>query len=177
MKNTLTYCVVSSMMVIGMTNAFAFFCPRNFQLIQVGDSINTVRQKCGNPDQETTQQEQEPIPQEWSYFITQSVSTTGNDTAPGSVKVTMVFDTQGRAINLNVNGIGVGASNICGGAIQLGDTMAMIKAHCGTPTFIFTSTSQGAAQQPPAHTITLFTYHSTPTVTLRFKDGLLTGKQ
>lgn len=163
--------------------SFAFFCPNNFNQIDFGMTVDQVIQICGKPDamKESTQQN-DNVPQEWSYFIPQTVGMGGSVQNPqGTLKTTMVFDDKGKAINISVNGIGVGATAICGGTnIQLGDDKDRIKAACGEPSFVNkqTAAANPAAAAQDATKVVELTYSSiTPPVTLVFENGLLKDKK
>jgi hypothetical protein len=160
--------------------SFAFFCPTNFQQIQFGDNIDSVTKTCGKPDsQDEKKSENENVPQEWTYFVSQTVATASMAPAQGSLKTTIVFDDKGKAINISVNGIGVGASEICGSSIQLGDSRDAIKSACGNPSFINKQTipTDGSAA-PQEKKITTFVYNATnPPTKLIFEDGILKDKQ
>lgn len=156
--------------------AFAFFCPTNFSQIEAGNTIAQVKQLCGNPDKETSIEKEPKVPQEWSYFIPQMVSTQTSSQMPGTLKTSITFDQNGNAINISVNGIGVGASTICGNTIQLGDTQDSIKSTCGKPTFINKQEAENANDQPKI-IVTEFIYNTTPRVVLIFENGKLTGKK
>src|SRR3990167_5597759 len=112
------------------TISFAMFCPTNFNLIDIGDTIEKVDQACGPPDSKETKETDKNVPQEWSYYIPQTVGTGTSYQQEGTLKTTITFDDKGKAINISVNGIGVGASTICGKSIQLGDTRESIQATC-----------------------------------------------
>lgn len=156
--------------------SWAFFCPNNFRQINIGDSIETVKQECGKPDIETTKKEEKNTPQEWSYFIPQTVSTANSyEEMQGTLKTSMAFDADGKLVNISVNGIGVGSTQICGADIQLGDTKDSVKAACGNPSYINKS-SQNEGQSEK-NKITLLTYKVTPPVTLVFVNGVLTEQK
>src|SRR3990167_7467103 len=111
----------------------AFFCPTNFSQIDFGDSLDKVKQICGAPEKETSKDLEPNVPQEWTYFIPQTVMLNASTEAQGTVKTSVTFDKDGNAINISANGIGVGATTICGSNIQLGDSQDAVKSACGTP--------------------------------------------
>jgi hypothetical protein len=158
--------------------SFAFFCPTNFNQIDFGMTPAQVIQACGKPDdQKETVKESDNIPQEWDYYVPQTVSMGGSlANAQGTLKTSITFDDKNKAINISVNGIGVGASTICGGAnIQLGDSKETIKSACGTPAFI---NKQTGGDVPPPTKIIEFNYSSaTPKAILVFENGVLTDKK
>lgn len=153
-------------------SSFAFLCPNNFNQIDFGNSVQQVEQQCGKADKQSTKEVAEEGPQEWNYYVPQTVLLNNNQPASGTLKTTVTFDQAGKAINISVNGIGVGNSTICGSGIQLGNTREMIKAACGDPNTITKDTSSDNAQKK--QTITELTYGSTILV---FKNGLLAEKK
>lgn len=157
------------------TFSFAFFCPTNFNQIQEGDSIEQVQALCGKPDKQETVEKKAEGPQEWSYFVPQTVGMSSMNPAQGTLKTQVTFDSSGKAINISVNGIGVGSTAICGSMIQLGDSSERIKSACGTPVLVNKQSPEENKEQPTK--ITSFTYGTTPPVTLMFENGKLMEKQ
>ncbi len=175
-RNNFIYSLLG--LILAPQFCFAYFCPTNFNQINNGDTIDQVKQLCGNPDLEVTKDAVPNVPQEWTYFISQTVSMGNLEPAQGTLKTSVSFDQSGKAINISVNGVGVGSSLICGGNIQLGDTEEAIKNACGKPAFINKQQEQPApGTQTPTSKMTELTYHSNPPTVLMFKDGLLTGKK
>lgn len=157
--------------------AFAFFCPANFNQINFGDTLDDVKKQCGKPDKEETKEAKKNVPQEWSYYVPQTVAIDTNKQAQGTLKTSLTFDKNGKVINLTVNGIGVGSSTICGAIIQLGDTQDKIKSACGEPSFVNKQQPADPANTPKeADKITELTYSTTPPVVLTFEAGVLTAK-
>lgn len=97
--------------------SYAFFCPTNFNQIDYGNTMDQVSQQCGKPDSQDTKDVTQEGPQEWSYFVPQTVSTTALSPMQGTLKTQITFDASGSAINISVNGIGVGSTTICGNLI------------------------------------------------------------
>jgi hypothetical protein len=156
-------------------SAFAFFCPNNFSQIEMSNTIDQVTQACGKPDKEETKDAEPTVPQEWSYYIPQTVAADTMEQQSGTLKASISFDKDGKAINISVNGIGVGSTTICGNhQVQLGSTMDQIKSACGKPSFINKQQPEtiGGVEQKKSK-ITTFTYGKS---TLTFTDGILTGK-
>ncbi len=150
---------------------FAFFCPTNFNQINDGDTINQVIQACGAPtNQKEFTKENNNVPQEWVYYIPQTVSTETANQAQGTLKTSITFDDKGKAINVSVNGLGVGSSTICGAPIQLGDSQENIKAACGNPAFINKQGNSGSETSQKTSVIVLI-YGSSQ---LTFENGKLT---
>lgn len=159
--------------------SFALFCPKNFNVIAMGDNIADVRQKCGAPDTDMKKEVEKEGPQEWSYFLPQTVATGTSYQSTGTLKVTIAFDKSNRAININVNGIGVGESTICGNPIKLDDSRETVKAACGKPAMVNKNINDGdQSSATPADnkdTIEEYQYLSNPPVVLVFTNGVLTG--
>ncbi|MBV9576627.1 MAG: DUF2845 domain-containing protein [Gammaproteobacteria bacterium] len=152
--------------------ASAFFCPNNFNQINVGDSIDYVTQQCGKPDntKESTKKN-DNVPQEWSYYIPQTVSTETSNQAQGTLKTSITFDEKGNAINISVNGLGVGSTTICGTSVQLGDSRDSVKSACGDPSFINKQQLPTTASPPQETKVTELTFGNTK---LLFENGKLT---
>lgn len=151
----------------------AGFCPTNFRTINNGDSIASVLQNCGNPSsQKTTSVPIEP-PQQWDYFVHQTVAGSPLYTTTGTLKMSVAFDANGKAINISVNGIGVGATAVCDNKpIQLGSTRDQVKTNCGVPFNVNKQTLGG----PQSNQITVYTYSTNPPKSLTFKNGQLVGQ-
>lgn len=170
--STINCFIIASAATVCSCAALAMTCPTNFSIIHAGDSMDSVIAACGKPDsQKETDKPNDNVPQEWSYFIPQSVATFNpGQTMSGTLKATVSFDASGKVINITVNGIGVGASTICGEPIQLGSTRDDIKAACGDPAI-------NNKQQPPAGQETIktveFDYNTNPPQQLIFVNGKL----
>lgn len=156
--------------------AYAYFCPGNYSHIELGDTVNSIEAKCGQPTKKQTNPIPPPTPQEWTYYIPQTVSAGGSNAQQGTLKATISFDAQGNAINISVNGIGVGASDICGNAIQLGDKTDAVKSACGKPSFINQQPADTSKTQKQDEE-TVYTYGGDRPATLTFKNGVLTNMQ
>ncbi|MBX3709390.1 MAG: DUF2845 domain-containing protein [Gammaproteobacteria bacterium] len=182
MSHTMYLALITIALAIFPNVSAAFFCPSNFNQIDFGMTPDEVTQTCGKPDeQKESTKENENIPQEWSYYIQQTVSIGGSNSNPqGTLKTTITFDDTGKAINISVNGIGVGASSICGSNIQLGDTRDKVKSACGDPAAVskLSSTLSGtSAQQEPIKVLEFHYSSGTPPTVLIFENGKLTDKQ
>lgn len=161
------------------TLSYAFFCPNNFKQINYGDTMDTVIKQCGQPDEQKSEEASQPVAQEWNYYMNQQQSpfipqnTLGN--APqGTMKTTFTFDNTGKLINMSVNGVGVGASTICGPNIQLGDSIDTVKAACGQATMVNKQNPADLGnQKPPDKKVTFFYKKTNPRATLTFVNGLL----
>lgn len=157
------------------TSCYALTCPTNFSIINVGDSIESVKALCGKPDSEKKTEQEKPVPQEWTYFVTETVATNTSYSTTGTLKTTFTFDKEDKAINISVNGIGVGATTICGAPINLGATREQVKKACGEPSFI--NKQQSDASKEGMDTIIDYIYNSNPPATLTFTNGVLTGSK
>lgn len=160
------------------TMSFAFFCPTNFKLIDFGDTIDQVTQQCGKPNTQTeTNQSADNAPQEWQYYVPQTVAMSDTTQVQGTLKTSFSFDQNGKVINISVNGIGVGSTTICGNNIQLGDTKDTVKAACGQASFINKSNNGSGLTPEGVIKVTTFNYQTTPPMTLIFENGILKTKQ
>lgn len=162
------------------SQSYAFFCPTNFNQIDYGMTMDQVSNTCGKPDLQESKDVAQEGPQEWSYFIPQTVSSTTLSPMQGTLKTQITFDGSGSAINISVNGIGVGSTTVCGSQISLGNSRDQIKAACGNPSFVnkqSPSDNLAMGGTPPGDKITTFLYKSNPPVKLIFKNGILTEKQ
>lgn len=157
-------------------SSYAFFCPTNFNQIYTGDTIEHVKQTCGNPTLETSREKEPEVAQQWSYYIPQTVAFNTMAPAQGTLKTEITFDASGKAINVSVNGIGVGSSTICGGTIQLGDTRDAIKNACGNPNFIAKQDPGNSTAPQTVTKITELIYGTSSPVTLTFTNGKLDGR-
>lgn len=158
---------------------WAFFCPNNFKQIDFGQTPEQVIAQCGKPDKKTETTEQSEGAQEWSYFIPQRVSNNTFQPQQGTLRTQVTFDSQNKAVSISVNGLGVGASTICGGQIQLGDSRETVKNACGEPSFVNKQNANpntlGAT--PPPKKVVQFIYNSNPPVTIIFVNGKLESRQ
>lgn len=158
------------------TLCFAFFCPTNFTQIEYGATIAEVTAQCGKPNKIETKDIKKVGPQEWNYFIPQTVATDALNPMQGTVKTQITFDSTGKIVNISVNGIGVGATSICGQNIELGYNKETVKKICGRPSFI-NSQNAGNLNSQKKDKMTIFTYQSTPPIKLTFINGILTKKE
>lgn len=144
-------------------SCLALFCPGSFNNISMGDSLETVVATCGNPASINEYNKPAKVPQEWNFY--QRL----NPTDTGTMKVTVAFE-DNQVINISVNGIGMGSTNICGNtAINVGDSMDRIEQICGKPAFI--NMAQGSYAMGAK--VTEITYAGSPPVKLTFEDGKL----
>ncbi len=176
------YHLIISSLISGLTPmlALAMTCPSNFTIINPGQTPDQITQLCGKPDvTKAYSKENENVPQQWSYFIPQTVAAYNPmQQITGTLKVDITFDSSGKAINISVNGIGVGASTVCGSSIQLGQSRDDIKSACGTPGFINKQASPPGGGlgggQPDSIKYTEYYYNNTnPPTKLTFVNGQL----
>ena len=176
MKKIFTLFITLSLLFFSNLS-IALLCPTNFNQFDVGNTMEKVIQMCGNPDSvKETKKPNENVPQEWNYYVPQTVSSGTAYQQQGTLKTDIVFDANGRAINISVNGIGVGASTICNNkTIQLGDSRESVQAACGKPVYINKQIPPG--EEAPRDIVTVeFTYNTNPPVHLLFREGKLVEK-
>lgn len=168
--------------VAASTLSYAFYCPTNFNDIQIGDSFATVEKKCGPPATKDIKDAPDNQPQEWSYFLSPQDSYQVPTKAQGTLKTTIAFDGNQKVINISVNNIGVASFRNCGRPISLGETRDTVEAACGKPTLI-SKANQGAPAPAPNAPVDLtkkqveYIYNSTPPITLIFLNGVLAEKR
>lgn len=156
---------ITSILIALPSASFALFCPNGFNQINMGDTIEQVKQSCGAPTAQKEYESREKLPQEWNYYV--QVSPTDQAT----LKTTIAFN-NGKITNMSVNGIGVSSTAICNGNnVSVGDTDESVRRACGKPAFI----TQGNVNIPPATKVMEFTYSSDGGAkTLVFENGVLT---
>ena len=77
----------STLIALSPMASIAFFCPSNFNQIDFGMSVDQVTTQCGKPNaQKESKRENENIPQEWSFYVPQTVALSNNSTGQGSLK-------------------------------------------------------------------------------------------
>jgi len=156
-------------------SGFAFFCPTNFNQINMGDSIETVTTVCGKPDAQEERDEKPTNPQEWSYYLTQATPTTFPSVPTPTQKTTFAFDDKGILVNITVGGLGTGSTSLCGPLVQLGDNIERVTAACGKPSFV--QSQDASLNEQPSIRVTEFTYmKANPPTKLIFRNGALTEK-
>lgn len=160
------------------TSGFAMFCPKNFNQINLGDTIEQVEQQCGKPDFIRKSQSEDNGPQEWNFYahpqMKRYTETRTNSGAEASVKVAVALN-NGKVVNISANGMSLAATTICGGrSIAVGDTADSVKNACGDPVFINKS---NLPNKPKPDEIITYKYSSTPPVILTFVNGKLTERQ
>jgi hypothetical protein len=179
MKMTRTPCLLIALpLILTPALSFAFFCPTNFTQINLGNTMEEVIAACGKPDTQDTKEKKPEGPQEWNYMVPQTVSANYMATpTQGTLRTQMTFDSSGKAINISVNGIGVGATSICGKPITLGDNRDTVKAACGDPVFVNKGSASTTSAQEQVIKVTTFIYNTNPPAKLIFENGKLTERQ
>jgi hypothetical protein len=152
---------------------FALFCPKNFNQINIGDPLDTIKAICP-PDEMKTYDATQMVPQEWDYFAKLAQAIQVYPPLQGTVKMTISF-VENKVVNLAVNGIGVSATSVCQKPIKLADSMEEIKAACGSPASITIATPPGGLN-PPAK-VTELIYNTSPRESLVFINGVLTERR
>jgi len=143
--------------------AYAWVCPNNFNPINPGDSLATVINQCGKPLIQKASEGESNGPQEWGFYVAV------NPPNPNTIKLTVVFANQ-KVISLVANAMSLTSTSMCGGTINVGDSMETVKAACGNPMFI--NKGQQSASQKPSEILELI-YPGEPETTLVFVNGLL----
>lgn len=173
MRHFILFC---TMLFFPMIN-FAFFCPTNFNQIDIGITQQKVDELCGKPANvvDTQKPVEDKAPQEWTYFVKQN-PLLGSE-IPGNIKATIAFDKDGKVINMTINGLSVSTANFCGGTqVQINSLRDNVKKSCGTPAYI----SRGEDAGPPPAPIKQTEYQyttTTPAVTLVFENGILVERR
>lgn len=153
------------------TSSFAMFCPKGFNQISMGNTIDQVIQQCGTPDGQTTKKVEAMGNQEWSFYVNQPPPISSQPQAAQKMVVTLI---NGKVANMTVSGFSVANSNLCGALVSVGDSAENVKAACGTPGFINKSSDSNG---PKPTEVTEFNYNSTPPMTLIFENGKLKEKK
>ena len=162
------------------TSSFAWFCPSNFNQINIGDTIQQVEQQCGKPDGiKKYQAEDNNGPQEWNYFVQPAMNNYAGmrmkSTDNASVKMAIALN-GGKVVNVTTNGMSLASTTICGGRrISVGDTADSVKKACGAPQFVNKSSANANAPKPAE--MIQYKYNSTPPVVLVFENGKLQQRQ
>ena len=174
---------LSAIACIFSVNTFALFCPKNFNQINPGDSVEKVLQLCGIPDAKKTFPSEANVPQEWNYYAKP------NPPDQGTLKMTIAF-VNNQAVNITVNGTSLTATPLCNNTmqngftqnqsnntIQTGNTQEQIEAACGKPAFINKGNMPTGSPAANPIQITELTYNGTPPIILVFENGILKNKK
>lgn len=160
------------------STSFALMCPMNFNQIQPGNTMEQVLQQCGKPERQEEKNVPVEGPQEWSFFVPQTVASMNMTQVTGTLRSSFAFDKDGRIINISVNGIGVGSTQICNGmTISLGDTREMVRDSCGKPAYINREQVSDNNPDPKSHKVTTLFYNTSPVTRLIFIDNKFTERQ
>ncbi len=156
------------------TTSYALFCPKNYNQIAIGDSIQQVEQQCGKPDGIKVSKGDNNGPQEWNYYVQPAMNNYTSmrikGTQDASVKMAIALN-GGKILNITVNGMSLANTTICGGRnISVGDTAESLKSACGDPVFVNKSAETSGVKPPD---ITEYKYNSTPPTLLVFVNGQL----
>lgn len=157
---------------------YAFFCPNNFNQVNIGDSIESVEAACGKPAKITKKDPPDNTPQEWSYFVPQSGLSTNANPSRATIKTVISFDGTGNAANISMNNVSTGSARLCGTNIKIGMSRQDVESACGKPGFInkqAENKAQTDEKDNDANKIIEYLYTSTPPMTLIFEKGKLTG--
>src|SRR5438309_617826 len=87
-------------LLLNPTFTLAFFCPTNFVQIDYGNTPAQVMLQCGKPDKVETKDVKKQVPEEWSYFVPQTVAASTMFAAQGTLKTQITFDSGGKVLNL-----------------------------------------------------------------------------
>lgn len=181
---TVSRLLIGLAMTLISSGSHAFFCPKNFNNINFGDSLTDVQAACGPADKIVLKDAPDTSPQEWNYYLRQpSTVTTGNQ-SPGTLKTSFAFDASGNLVNISIGGISTSATSNCRSKVSLGDSRESVEEACGKSTMINKQTSYDAGttassgkENDESNKQAELTYHSTPPVTLIFVRGKLTDKK
>ncbi len=181
--------VITWLALLGLsTSASAMFCPKNFNQINMGDTIEQVQQQCGKPDSQKTVKGEDNGPQEWTFYVHPQMKryteTRTNSGQEASVKMTVAFN-NGKVINITVNSMSLATTTVCGSSasgqitqslqgISIGDSAKSVKDACGNPIAVSKGTESN--DQKPIEMIE-YTYNSSPPAVLVFEGGKLVERK
>lgn len=152
-----------------------FFCTHSNQLISVGDELNKVKLRCGEPSNEnkkTFTPTQRVVLDQWFYEEKPLYPSLGG--TPPSHGI--IFSFKGnRLVEINENGLKRTsiACPLTGTVIKTGVSKTQVRQFCGAANHF--GQSQSFTHPPKEHLIT-WTYDNGPyqgKTTLQFKDGKL----
>ena len=172
--------LIAASSLLASQQALAFFCPNNFNQVQIGDSIESVEAACGKPAKISKKDPPDNTPQEWSYFVPQSGLSNNANPNRATIKTIISFDGTGKAANITMNNISTGSARLCGTNIKVGMSRQDVESACGKPGFVNKQAqpkAQTEEKENDANKIIEYLYTSTPPVTLIFEKGKLTGKR
>lgn len=150
--------------------SFATFCPNNFNIVNEGDSMDKVIALCGQPLSKKETRDTSNQPQQWSFYP----ATSRNQ---GTLKLNVAL-VGGIIKNISINNISLRSTDVCGAAINVGDSVDKLRNACGDPADTnFSDNTQGVQFGTAADIITELHYQGTSAVTFLFKNGKLTQKR
>ena len=161
MKNALPLCAL----LLASSQASAFFCPGNFQQIQLGDTLDSVLQKCGQPASREEIAAPDTGPQEWIYNIMVA--------GQGSLRMSVMLKDD-KILNIVANSMSLPSTDICGKAVSVGDTADTLKATCGDPMMVNKGTVTDSSKPQP---LVVLHYSTNPPETLTFDHGKLAKRE
>jgi hypothetical protein len=157
MKYKRTLMLLASLSSIN--SSYAFFCPSNFNQVDIGYTIDQVTLQCGAPDKEETQDPEVTVPQQWDYFVPQTVVVGNSFMQQQGTYTSFTFDASGKVMNISVNGVGMANTAICGPTLALGASSDQVKAACGSPGFISKQEAVPLTDmEKAANRMTIYTY-------------------
>jgi hypothetical protein len=150
-------------------SSFGLSCPNSLHLIDKGDTIDYVLNRCGKPLSQREYTKATSSMQQWTYYKTDNPNDPDNPALPKS-KLIIIFN-NGRvdSIHLNVgspNTQDVTNTNTCGRSINTTNTMQDIQLSCKTP-------AEKKDLQSNTVPITEFTYDGSSPNVLIFENGKL----
>lgn len=162
--------------VMNLTMALAysatFVCPNTYKTIVTGYTIAQVKEACGKPAQQKTEQRMLEQPANYSRWIyTAPTRLLGQKPA----QMAVIFSKE-KVVEIKISHTqhaGVYFSCYTSGRIQVGSTANQVNTQCGSPTY--TSQVQESKQHPV--TVTQLTYNFgsyRPLILLTFENNKLT---
>ena len=152
------------------TTSFAMFCPNNFNQIAPGDTLDSVKQQCGDPQSEESKDIAPAQPQEWVYYLKTDPSN------QMTTRITVGIEND-KVANITISGLSVSTTQYCiGGSISVGDSSKNVTKVCGKPALVnqTNNNTPPGAPVPGSTKVTKLQYTTpTATITLTFENGIL----
>lgn len=106
--------------------AFALPCSTTGTDTNRGDTIEAVMQRCGTPLAQNAYSKTTISTQKWFYYLR----------TPSNIlnKVSFFFK-DSQIVSIDIDGISVASSGICGPMLQTGNTVDDVAAACGDPIY------------------------------------------
>ncbi|HEX2549493.1 MAG TPA: hypothetical protein VHM20_06670 [Gammaproteobacteria bacterium] len=158
-------------------NVSAWMCPGNFNQVGIGDTIEQVKQQCGQPVAENASMHEPNVPQEWKFFIAVNqpyrltYSPSNNPPPRATIRMTVTF-VNDKAVNIMVEEQSLTSTSLCGPTINTGDSQKSIERSCGKPVFI-----QKADTNAKPTPVTELIYSTAPPNTFIFENGRLKDRR